>query len=73
MISFMKRIVASEAGLVSAVTVAALAVVAATGAGVAATYLITVGCVMIATGIRFGPPRIRLWREKQPKVPVRER
>ena len=42
-----------------------LAIVAVTGAGVGATYLIVLALLAILIGIEFGPERVRLSREKR--------
>lgn len=44
----MKRFVREDAGIVAAITIATAIVVAATGAGAGATYLIVVGFLAVA-------------------------
>lgn len=61
----MKRIVGSDWGLSMAAAVLTLLVVAMTGAGAGATYLIAFGFLAIVIGIRLGPERIRLWRAER--------
>lgn len=59
----MKHVVGSPLAPSVAGALATLAVVAATGAGAGATYLIAIGFLAIVIGLRFGPESVRRWRE----------
>jgi hypothetical protein len=67
----MKRFVRSDGGQGCICGAIGGLVVVITGSGVGVTYLIAFGLLATWIGIRLGPERVQLWREKHAEPPTR--
>lgn len=65
----MKRLVGSTFLLSVTAGIVAAVIVAVTGAGAGATYLIGFGFTAVVIAIRLGPERVELWRRQGRQSP----